>query len=135
MRFFRTCLVLGSVLSLYAIRADAQESDPQPSSPNSESSRSTPRRESAEDRSRNREFERFDTIDRNLRARALSRLASTGTLIRDRIESRGPDLEIVRRIEARENLMVLAGGLQALYDLGATTEHDPEFWRQLESRT
>ena len=128
MRSVYVHLPLVSLLLLLPITTNAQDSDSRPDP-------STPPRESAEDRARDREFERLDTINRESRARALSRLSSTGTLVPDRIDPSGPDLDVVSRNSARQNMMALAAEVQALYDIGGTTTLSADLGEDIESRS
>jgi hypothetical protein len=53
----------------------------------------------------------------------------------ERIDNKGPDLEMVQRNGARENLMVLARELQALYDLGGAPVTSAGMRNEIELRS
>lgn len=119
----RIGLCLVGIVLVCSVAARAQESDPQTPAP-------TPQRSRPEPEPRPTPPQRRE----NLAARraALARLAMTGTLAPTRVEDTGPDLEVVRRNAAWEDLLELANGLQALYDLGAQTERDADFIREVD---
>jgi hypothetical protein len=123
MRVSRGYVLLLGLLLCSPTTGTAQEPAPQPAAPASQP-----------DPGRFR-INPSNEVPTNYEARrnALERLAITGTLVPERIENEGPDLEVVWRRQARNNLLALAAGVQGLYDLGGSDTRDDAFRKELEN--